>query len=255
MSEPLLTVDDLTICFGLATAVDHLSMHVDVGESVFVVGPNGAGKTTLLRSISALERPATGEMKLREKRLNGMNPWDIVRLGISHVPQNRRCFGPLTVEENLLMGGYTKKKGELPALLEAVYNIFPVLWEKRRQKSAELSGGQQQMVAIGRALMLDAHLIMLDEPSLGLAPMLVDNLAVVLRQIRDNFGTGILIVEQNGRVALSIGTRGYILQSGRVIGEGTPDELRGRLREALLGSELGPKRARRRGPGIDDAGR
>jgi branched-chain amino acid transport system ATP-binding protein len=202
-----------------------------------VVGPNGAGKTTLLRSISGLEKLAAGEITFGEKNLKGVEAWDIVRLGIAHVPQNRRCFGPLSVEENLLMGGYSKDKTKLPDLLEAVYDLFPVLKEKRRQHTDQLSGGQQQMVAVGRAMMLEARLIMLDEPSLGLAPMLVDNLTASLQQIRDNFGTAILIVEQNVKMALSVGNRGYILQSGRVIGQGSPDELRPRLREAYLGKE------------------
>ena len=164
---------------------------------MFVVGPNGAGKTTLLRTISGLVSPVSGEIWLGSAALTGRKPWDIVTAGVSHVPQNRRCFGPLSVEENLLMGGYGRGKAELKAALAAVYDVFPALVGKRKQKAQELSGGQQQMVAIGRALMGNAKLIMLDEPSLGLAPALVDNLGRTLRRVRDELGTAVLLVEQN----------------------------------------------------------
>lgn len=236
MPEVLLHVDDLTVRYGLATALDAVSIRVDDGESVFVVGPNGAGKSTLLRAISALEKAASGTIALSGQPLVGLNPWTVAQMGIAHVPQNRRCFGPLSVEENLIMGAPKKSKAEVRQGIEEVYGVFPVLLEKRKQKAQELSGGQQQMVAVGRALMAKAKLIMLDEPSLGLAPMLVDGLGDTLRQIRDDLGTSILIVEQNVNLALGVGTRGYMLQSGRLVGEGTPDELRGRLREAYLGA-------------------
>ena len=236
MPENLLEVNDLTVRYGLATALNAVSVRVEEGESVFVVGPNGAGKSTLLRAISGLERAAGGTIALGGESLKGLDPWTIAQRGIAHVPQNRRCFGPLTVEENLIMGAYRQPKPEVREGLESVYEVFPVLGEKRNQKSQQLSGGQQQMVVVGRALMAKARLIMLDEPSLGLAPMLVDNLGDTLRRIRNDLGTSILIVEQNVNLALGIGSRGYMLQSGRLIGEGEPDELRGRLREAYLGA-------------------
>jgi branched-chain amino acid transport system ATP-binding protein len=235
MSEALLRVNNLSVRYGLARAVDELSIHVAEGEAVFVVGPNGAGKTTLLRAISGLVTPVSGEIQLRGAPLAGKRPWDIVAAGISHVPQNRHCFGPLSVEENLLMGGYGRRKHELKGALASVYDVFPALVEKRRQKASELSGGQQQMVAIGRALMSEAKLIMLDEPSLGLAPALVDNLRRTLCRVRDESGTAVLIVEQNVDLAFSVGTRGYMLRTGRLLGEGGPEDLRGELRRGYLG--------------------
>jgi branched-chain amino acid transport system ATP-binding protein len=237
MSEALLRVDNISVRYGLARAVDELSIHIDEGEAVFVVGPNGAGKTTLLRTISGLVSPVSGEIWLGSVALTGRKPWEIVTAGVSHVPQNRRCFGPLSVEENLLMGGYGRAKADRGAALAAVYDIFPALVEKRRQKAQELSGGQQQMVAIGRALMGNAKLIMLDEPSLGLAPALVDNLGRTLRRVRDELGTAVLLVEQNVQLAFSVGTRGYMLRTGTLIGEGGPEDLRGELRRGYLGAK------------------
>ncbi len=206
------------------------------GESVFVVGPNGAGKTTLLRTISGLERPSSGTMSFQGTSLIGKKAWDVVTSGIAHVPQNRRMFGDLSVEDNLKMGGYTRPAADLEPGLQNIYDLFPVLFEKRRQRAAQLSGGQQQMVAVGRAMMSHAQLIMLDEPSLGLAPMLVDTLGESLIRIRAELGVSVLIVEQNVNLALSVGNRGYILRGGRVIAQGTPDQLRPRLQEAYLGT-------------------
>jgi branched-chain amino acid transport system ATP-binding protein len=235
VGDALLKVSELTVQYGLQKATDAVSIHVLPGEAVFLVGPNGAGKTTLLRTISGLEKPVSGSIKLGGQEITRLRPWEIVRIGIAHVPQNRRCFGPLSVENNLILGGYTQSKERSAGRLERVYEIFPDLRAKRRQKTAELSGGQQQMVAIGRALMLGAGLIMLDEPSLGLAPILVENLTVVLQEIRDQLGTAILIVEQNVNLALSVGTRGYVLQQGRVVDEGAPDDVRSELLSAYLG--------------------
>ncbi len=213
MTEPFLEVDNLTVRFGGSTALNGLSMRMTKGESVFVVGPNGAGKTTLLRTISGLERPAGGTMSFQGKSLVGMKAWDVVTNGIAHVPQNRRMFGDLSVEDNLKMGGYTRPVSDLEPGLQAIYELFPVLFEKRRQRAAQLSGGQQQMVAVGRAMMSHAQLIMLDEPSLGLAPMLVDALGESLIKIRAELGVSVLIVEQNVNLALSVGNRGYVLRS------------------------------------------
>jgi branched-chain amino acid transport system ATP-binding protein len=235
VGDVLLEVSELTVQYGLQKAADAVSIHVLPGEAVFLVGPNGAGKTTLLRTISGLEKPVSGSIRLGGQEITQLRPWDIVRIGIAHVPQNRRCFGPLSVEDNLILGGYTQSKELSAGRLERVYEIFPDLRVKRRQKAAELSGGQQQMVAIGRALMLGAGLIMLDEPSLGLAPILVENLTGVLQEIRDQLGTAILIVEQNVNLALSVGTRGYVLQQGRVVDEGAPDDVRSELLSAYLG--------------------
>jgi len=243
MGTDLLDVSGVTVRYGQSPALRDVSLSIAEGESVFVVGPNGAGKTTLLRAVSGLEKCHTGTITYRDKPVNGMAVWDIVKLGIAHVPQNRRCFGPLSVEENLEMGAYTRDKAVVAESLEAVYEIFPVLKQKRRQLAAELSGGQQQMVAVGRAIMTSGSLIMLDEPSLGLAPMLVDQLGENLRRIRDQFNVAILIVEQNINLALSVGDRGYVLRSGRVIAEGGPDDLRGQLRDAYLGEAPDGSRA------------
>lgn len=237
MSEELLRVSNIAVRYGLARALSDLSMSVAEGEAVFVVGPNGAGKTTLLRTISGLVRPVSGDIWLSSRPLVGMKPWDIVEAGVCHVPQNRRCFGPLSVEENLVMGGYGRSKRDVKAALDGVYDVFPVLLEKRKQKAEQLSGGQQQMVAIGRALMGKARLIMLDEPSLGLAPTLVDDLRRTLCRVRDELGTAVLLVEQNVQLAFSVGTRGYMLRTGALIGEGGPDDLRGELRRGYLGGK------------------
>jgi branched-chain amino acid transport system ATP-binding protein len=237
MSEVLLRVDNISVRYGLARAVDEVSIRVDEGEAVFVVGPNGAGKTTLLRTISGLVPPVSGEIRFGSVTLTGRRPWDIVATGVSHVPQGRRCFGPLSVEENLMMGAYGRGKADRRAALTSVYDVFPALAEKRKQRAQELSGGQQQMVAIGRALMGNAKLIMLDEPSLGLAPALVDNLGRTLRRVRDELGTAVLLVEQNVDLAFSVGTRGYMLRTGRLIGEGGPEDLRGELRRGYLGAK------------------
>lgn len=235
MSTSLLEVTSATVHYAKASALGDVSITLAEGESIFVIGPNGAGKTTLLRAISGLEPLSSGSIRFRSRSLTGMRPWDIVRLGVAHVPQNRRCFGPLSVEDNLVMGAYTRPRREITSDLDAVYELFPVLRTKRRQRSAELSGGQQQMVAIGRALMTRASLLMLDEPSLGLAPMLVDSLGAALCRIRDTFTMAILIVEQNVKLGLCVGSRGYVLRAGKVVAEGQPDQLRGQLRDAYLG--------------------
>ena len=214
MSETLLRVENLTVRYGLARAVHELSIHIDEGEAVFVVGPNGAGKTTLLRTISGLVAPASGEIWLGSAALAG-------RQALGH--RDRRG-GARPAEPPLLRsalgrgepadGRVRAGQGRPQAALGPFYDVFPALVEKRKQKAQELSGGQQQMVAIGRALMGNAKLIMLDEPSLGLAPALVDNLGRTLRRVRDELGTAVLIVEQNVQLAFSVGTRGYMLRTG-----------------------------------------
>jgi branched-chain amino acid transport system ATP-binding protein len=232
MSESLLGVDRLSVNYGPVGALREVSLRIGAGEAVFLAGPNGAGKTTLLRAVSGLERAAAGSITFDGRRIDGRTPWDIAAAGIAHVPQGRRCFGPLTVEENLRMGAYTRANESL----DMAYDLFPALKQKRRQRAEELSGGQQQMVAIARALVAKPKLIMLDEPSLGLAPILVDDVRVALLRILDEFSTSILLVEQNARLAVSVGGRGYVLRSGRVVLSGPAGELAGQMREAYLGA-------------------
>jgi branched-chain amino acid transport system ATP-binding protein len=235
LAEPLLDIDGLSLRYGPVTALRDVSIRVGAGEAVFLAGANGAGKTTLLRAISGLEKASGGTITFAGAPVLGRTPWDIAAAGIAHVPQGRRCFGPLSVEENLRLGAYTRTSGVAEAI-ESAYELFPVLKEKRRQRAEELSGGQQQMVAIARALVASPRLIMLDEPSLGLAPILVEDVQVALRRILREFSTSILLVEQNARLALSIGGRGYVLRSGRVVLSGPAGELEGRMREAYLGT-------------------
>ncbi|WP_213451328.1 ABC transporter ATP-binding protein [Rhizomonospora bruguierae] len=234
MPEVLLDIVDLSVNYGPVTALRGVSLQVAQGEAVFLAGPNGAGKTTLLRAISGLERVAGGSVRFAGATLHGRPSWDIAASGIAHVPQGRRCFGPLTVDENLRLGGYTRGSGVAEAI-DAAYDLFPALKAKRRQRAEELSGGQQQMVAIARALVANPRLILLDEPSLGLAPILVEDVRVALHRILHEFSTSILLVEQNARLALSTGGRGYVLRSGRVVLEGPSTELEGRMKEAYLG--------------------
>ena len=231
----LLEVEDISLDYGPVRALRGVSLAVNVGEAVFLAGANGAGKTSLLRAVSGLERLASGRVVFAKKRIDDHSPWAIAAAGIAHVPQGRRCFGPLTVEENLRMGAYTRKSGVAEAV-DRAYELFPVLRDKRKQRAEELSGGQQQMVAIGRALVAGPRMILLDEPSLGLAPILVEDMRRALERIVHEFSTSILLVEQNARLALSIGSRGYVLRAGRVVLEGSSDELEGRMREAYLGA-------------------
>jgi branched-chain amino acid transport system ATP-binding protein len=235
MPEPLLEVTDLAVAYGPVRALRDVSIRVDAGEAVFLAGPNGAGKTSLLRAISGLERITSGSVRYAGRELAGSTPWEIATAGIAHVPQGRRCFGPLTVHENLRLGAYTRRSG-VDEAIDSAYELFPMLAQKRRQRAEELSGGQQQMVAIARALVAGPKLILLDEPSLGLAPLLVEDVRVALRRITEEFATSILLVEQNARLALSVGGRGYVLRSGRVVLEGPAADLEGRMTEAYLGA-------------------
>jgi branched-chain amino acid transport system ATP-binding protein len=235
MSEPLIETSEIRLRYGQVQALDRVSIRIDEGESIFVAGVNGAGKTSLLRALSGLERIGHGSIRLAGDEISREPPWRIAARGVAHVPQGRRCFGPLTVEENLRMGAFTNKSG-LAAGLEQSYALFPVLRDKRRQRAEELSGGQQQMVAIARAMMAAPRLILLDEPSLGLAPLLVHDVLEALLRIGHEFKTSILIVEQNAKMAVTVGARGYVLRGGRVILEGSSSELEGKLKDAYLGT-------------------
>jgi len=221
----MLTLTGITAGYGQFTALWDVSLRVDAGEAVAVVGPNGAGKTTLLRVISGVIPPRSGELTFDGARLTGRPAHEIVAHGIAHVPEGRRLFPALTVADNLKMGAYLRRARQAYGeSLERVYALFPVLAERRQQRAGSLSGGEQQMLAIGRALMSRPKLILLDEPSMGLAPVMVLRVFELIRRIRRE-GYTILVVEQNVRQVLRLVDRAYLLEVGRIKMEGRADEL------------------------------
>jgi len=227
MSAPLLTAVNVeTAYYGRLTVLRGVSLTVLPGQIVAILGGNGAGKTTLLRTISGLisGQPEKGTIEFAGRRLNGFDPEDIARLGIAHVLEGRGIFPELTVEENLQLGAYTRPHGVQPEDLKRVAALFPVLPTRRQQLAGTLSGGEQQMLAIVRALLMRPTLLMLDEPSLGLAPLLVDDIFQTIAAVNAS-GVAILLVEQNARMALSIAHYGYVLESGRMVLEGTAEDL------------------------------
>jgi branched-chain amino acid transport system ATP-binding protein len=231
----LLDVIDVHVAYGNIEAVKGVSFHVDAGEVVTLIGSNGAGKTTTLRAISGLHRPRKGQVALEGRRIDGLPAHEIVRLGICQAPEGRRIFPRLTVRENLEMGGYTRKDSTEDDY-ERVYALFPVLSERARQQAGTLSGGEQQMLAIGRALMARPRVLLLDEPSLGIAPMLVERIYGTLKEINEQ-GTTIVLVEQNANMALELADRGYVLETGRIVLQDRADALRASpdVRKAYLG--------------------
>lgn len=210
----MLQVKDLNVGYGAINVLHDFNMEVKQGEVVALIGANGAGKTTLLRAISGLLRPRSGAVVFGDKSIAKLRPYEIVRLGMSHVPERRGIFANLTVFENLRMGAYTRKATN--AEYDEVYAIFPRLAERKKQIAGTLSGGEQQMLAISRALLARPKLMLLDEPSLGLAPQITRSIFSTVRKINEQ-GTTILLVEQNARAALSIAHRGYCLEVGRII--------------------------------------
>jgi branched-chain amino acid transport system ATP-binding protein len=213
----LLNVDNLHVSYGAIKALHGVSLHIDQGEIVTLIGSNGAGKTTLLRTISGLLRSSEGQIMFEGSALQHLPPHEIVRRGVSQSPEGRQVFSNLTVRENLLIGGYQQtSKAKLAEDTEKAYSMFPVLGERREQKAGTLSGGEQQMLAMGRALMQRPKLLLLDEPSLGLAPLIVPKIFQIIREI-NAAGTTVFLVEQNAKQALGIAHRGYVLQSGKVI--------------------------------------
>lgn len=218
-----LQVKDLNAGYGKIPVLRDVSFHVDEGEVVAVIGPNGAGKTTLLKTISGLITPTSGEISFQGQSIQGMLPHDVAKAGISHIPEGRRLFANMTVMENLMMGGYARRD-DLEEALEDVLEMFPVLRERRKQKAKDLSGGQKQMLAVSRGLVSRPILLMLDEPSLGLAPMLVDSIYEKLHLLRER-GLTVLLVEQNVNYALELSSRAYVLENGRVAMEGSSKEL------------------------------
>jgi branched-chain amino acid transport system ATP-binding protein len=231
----VLEIVDLHSGYGRMEVLHGISLNVDVGEIVSVIGSNGAGKSTTLRTISGLLESRQGQIRFNGATLHG-RPADIVKLGISHVPEGRRLFTDMTVHENLLLGAYTCAASELAERLQRVYELFPRVQERLRQHAGSLSGGEQQMVAIGRGIMAKPHLLMLDEPSMGLAPKLVSQLADIIKAVR-RLGISVLLVEQNSRLALDIADRVYVLQMGAIVAQGTATALRDDpfVRRAYLG--------------------
>jgi len=237
---PLLIVEDLRISYGAIEALKGISLYLDEGEVACVLGANGAGKSTLIQAISGLLPINKGKIMLRSTTLNDIPAYDIVRLGISQSPEGRKVFSTLTVDENLNLGAYThkKEKKEVREAKERVFSLFPLLKERRRQLSGTLSGGEQQMLAIGRALMSSPRVLLLDEPSLGLAPILVKQIFDIIREINTQ-GTSILLVEQNAQKALGIAQKGYVLENGVIAMSGSAAELKSnaKIQEAYLGGK------------------
>ena len=220
----ILDVKDINVFYGAIHAIKDISFHVDEGEIVTLIGANGAGKSTTLNTISGLLRSKTGDMEFLGSSIAKTAPNKIVSQGLVMVPEGRRIFLGLTVEENLEMGAYTRPKAEIKESLEKVYELFPRLKERRTQIGGTLSGGEQQMLAMGRSLMAKPKLIMLDEPSMGLAPLLVDLIFEIIADLHKG-GATILLVEQNAQAALSIADRAYVLETGRIIKTGRGCEL------------------------------
>ncbi len=220
----LLEVSGINVYYGAIHAIKDVSFFVGEGETVTLIGANGAGKSTTLKTVSGLMHTKTGSITFNGMDIKGMAPHKIVEHGVAQVPEGRRVFQHMTVEENLEMGAYTSPISSIQGSLADVYDRFPRLRERRRQIAGTLSGGEQQMLAMGRALMSRPKLLMLDEPSMGLAPILVRQIFDIIRELKES-GSTILLVEQNARAALSIADRGYVLETGKVVTTGTGQEL------------------------------
>jgi branched-chain amino acid transport system ATP-binding protein len=237
MSEPILAIENIKVRYSGLPVLQGISLQVNQAETVCVLGSNGAGKSTLLRAVMGTQHAFEGRIIFKGKEIQALRTEAIVRLGIVCVPEEKMLFSPLSVEENLYLGAYVlDDKNKIEENLNFVYKLFPRLKERRRQPASTLSGGEQQMVAIGRGLMSSPQILMLDEPSLGLAPILVDEVLDTVRRLKEA-GITILLVEQNVREALDLADRGYVLQTGRIVGEGTGHELleSDLFRKAFLG--------------------
>jgi len=221
----LLKLKDITIHYETAEAVRSVNLEVEEGTVVGIIGANGAGKSTILKVISGLIPLTSGEIYFKDKRIDGLAPHEIVNLGIVHVPEGRRLFPHMTVLANLRLGAYLRKdKAAIESDLEAVFKIFPVLKDRRNQKAGTLSGGEQEMLAISRGLMARPKLLLLDEPSLGLSPIVIEELANIIRDINKD-GISVLLVEQNASLVTEVTKRGYVLEVGKVVLEGNITEL------------------------------
>ena len=220
----ILKVDDINVYYGSIHAIKGISFQVEEGEVVTLIGANGAGKSTTLNTISGLLRSKTGSIEFLGKSLTGVPAHKIVAQGLALVPEGRRIFLQMSVQENLEMGAFTQKGGDIKGDLEKVYELFPRLKERLKQTAGTLSGGEQQMLAMGRALMSHPKLLMLDEPSMGLAPILVEQIFEIIENLH-KAGTTILLVEQNAQAALSVADRGYVLETGKIVTTGTGQQL------------------------------
>jgi len=237
----MLEVAAVTVAYGLAPVLREVSMEINAGEVVALIGANGAGKTTLLKAISRLLACRSGSIRFDGRELNGLTPAQVVRMGISQAPEGRRVFREMTVQENLEMGAYWRhKRAQFESELGEVFDVFPALSTRRSQLAETLSGGEQQMLAIGRAMMAKPRLLLLDEPSMGLAPKLVSRIFEVVQEIQRR-GTTVLLVEQNAAMALRVSQRAYVLETGKIMMSGSSSQLIAdpRVASAYLGSHIG----------------
>jgi len=233
----VLEIRNLWVHYGKVEALKGISLQIDEGEIITLIGSNGAGKSTTLRTISGLTRPTSGEILFHGRTLLGLPPHRIARMGIAHIPEGRRVFAPMTVYENLEMGAFPlRDKGGKERSLEEIYTHFPILRERRGQKAGSLSGGEQQMLAIARALMSQPRLILMDEPSMGLAPIMVGEVSRIIREIHQR-GLAIILIEQNAHMALTLASRVNVLEVGEIILQGQAEDLMGNelVRKAYLG--------------------
>ena len=224
MADTILKVDNINVYYGNIHAVKGVSFTVNEGEIVTLIGANGAGKSTTLKTVSGLLKPRSGDVLYRGKSIKGVRAHKIVEAGLAQVPEGRHVFLHMTVEENLDMGAYTQPASTIAPNKEKVFELFPRLKERRKQLAGTMSGGEQQMLAMGRALMSNASMLMLDEPSMGLAPILVGQIFAIIRELHQS-GTTILLVEQNAEMALQVADRAYVLESGKIALSGTGREL------------------------------
>ncbi|MDX8288190.1 ABC transporter ATP-binding protein [Metabacillus indicus] len=222
----MLKLQHIDVFYGRFQALKNVSMEIEQGELVTILGANGAGKSTLFHTLSGLNKVSSGDILFEDRKIHNMAPYKLVRAGIVQCAEGRKLFSEMSVFENLKMGSYTRRRDKkaVQKQLDDIYALFPILFEKRKDAAGSLSGGQQQMLAIGRALMAKPKILMLDEPSLGLAPLIVDQMFKVIQEIHKH-GTTVLLAEQNAHAALSISTRGYVMENGQIVMQGTKKEL------------------------------
>ena len=220
----MLKIDDIHVYYGAIHAIKGVSFEVGEGEIVALIGANGAGKSTILKTVSGLMHPRSGQIEFMDKNITHTDAYKLVQHGLAHVPEGRRIFLQMSVQDNLEMGAFTQPNSTIKGGLELVYEHFPRLKERRKQVAGTLSGGEQQMLAMGRALMSNPKLMMLDEPSMGLAPILVEQIFDIIKSLH-KAGTTILLIEQNAQMALSVADRGYVLETGKIVATGTGAEL------------------------------
>ncbi|MBO1754349.1 ABC transporter ATP-binding protein [Allobranchiibius sp. CTAmp26] len=235
----MLEVKDLSVAYGKITAVKGINFTVEEGQVVTLIGTNGAGKTTTLRTISGLLRPSAGEISFLGKRIDKVQAHSIVTMGLAHSPEGRRIFPRQSVEENLMLGAFARRdRTDIQADLKEAYDLFPILAERRKQPAGTFSGGEQQMLAMGRAMMSRPKLLMLDEPSMGLSPIMMKKIMTTVRTLQKR-GTTILLVEQNARAALKLATHGYVLEVGKIVLDGPGPELlvSDEVKKAYLGED------------------